>query len=209
VNVFIAANENTGKADELEAMIVLPKNAGLRKLSGKFLDKNPSLRNCKIIEVRGEDVPFWVSQLISKGRQVIGFTGEDLYQDYILRNGASDTKVIEKIEWHDDGALYKKPALCFMGPAGKSFDKLPTNMTICACGKYKGIVKSYLKDLEQKGHTITEIYVNGSVETSCSEGIADAVVDIVYSGKSVKDHGLKIYDVIFKSDCVVIGGKND
>lgn len=192
-----------------ELMLVLPKNSGLKSYTDKFLDSNPLYADCKMLKVRGEDVPFWVSQLTKKGKRAIGFTGEDLFQDYRLRNDDASVKVLGKIEWKDASAMYGKPALCFIGPIGKKEQPLPAKFTICACGKYKGIVKDFLKKYRDSGHEVDEIYVNGSVEASCSEGIADVIVDIVYSGRSIDEFGLEIYDVIFKSDCVILGGTDD
>lgn len=206
MTIFISTNRDE---DCSELLLVLPKNSGLRKYTQEFLDRNPALKDCKQIMVRGEDVPFWVRQLTIKGKRAIGFTGEDLYREYCIRNGEDDVKVLETVPWEDASALYGKPALCFIGPLGKKVEDLPRTMTVCACGKYKGIVGKYLDTLRERGFDISEIYVNGSVETSCSEGISDAVVDIVYSGKSMGECGLEIYDVIMKSDCVVLGGKDD
>jgi ATP phosphoribosyltransferase len=190
-------------------MLVLPKNSGLRQYTDRFLAMNPSLKGCKQIMARGEDVPFWVSQLAKKGKRAIGFTGQDLFQEYCIRNGGTDVRVLEVIPWEDDSARYGKPALCFIGPKGSSLASLPRKLTVCACSKYKGIVGDYLDKLRQQGYEVEEIFVNGSVETSCSEGIADAVIDIVYSGKSMEECGLEIYEVILTSDCVVVGGKDD
>jgi ATP phosphoribosyltransferase len=210
VTIFIATDYIPGPQDDAcDVLLVLPKNTGLKRYASIFLDNHPHLASCKVITVRGEDVPFWVEQLTKKGKRAIGLTGEDLYKEYVLKNGGDATEVLSRIEWTDDKALYEKPALCFIGPEGRSMDELPRSFTVCACGKYKTIVSTYLDKLREKGYDIDEIYVNGSVETSCSEGIADAVIDIVYSGRSIDEFGLEIYDVIFTSDCVVIGGKRD
>jgi len=193
-----------------EIMLVLPKNSGLKTYTKIFLDRYPELREHKVIEVRGEDVPFWISQLTKKGKKVYGFTGEDLYQEYLMDNPEDGIiEILGKIEWDDPAAIYTKPALCLIGPDDKDIEDLPKDMTLCASKKYRGIVRNYLKRYRTNGFEIKEIYVNGSVETSCSEGISDAVIDIVYSGRSMKECGLRIYDVIFKSDCVILGGKKN
>jgi len=194
--------------EEKEVMLVLPKNTGLKVYTQLFMQKYPEYSEHKQIEVRGEDVPFWISQLTKKGKKVYGFTGEDLYHEYELEN--PDEGVVEVLgvmEWNDPSALYDKPALCLIGPIGKTMEDMPREITVCASKKYKHIVDDYLEKYREKGFVFDQVYVNGSVETSCSEGISDIAIDIVYSGRSMKECGLEIYDVIFKSDCVILGGK--
>ena len=39
-----------------------------------------------LIEVRGEDVPLVVSNLIKQGKKAAGITGEDLFKEFLLEN---------------------------------------------------------------------------------------------------------------------------
>ncbi|MBN1786071.1 MAG: hypothetical protein JW825_03660 [Candidatus Methanofastidiosa archaeon] len=207
---MVPSFEGKEDKDQVEIILVLPKNAGLKEYTQIFLERYPELKDHKVIEVRGEDVPFWIGQLTIKGKRALGLTGEDLYNEYKIANPEEDIiEVLDKIEWMDPKALFMKPALCLIGPEGKTIDDLPKEMTICSSKKYRSIVRKYLERYRDNGYTIDEIYVNGSVETSCSEGISDVAIDIVYSGKSMKECGLCIYDIIFKSDCVVLGGKSN
>ncbi|MDO8481065.1 MAG: hypothetical protein Q7S65_04585, partial [Nanoarchaeota archaeon] len=66
------------------AFIVVPKNSGLRayrESALKLLGVDDSER---IVEVRGEDVPFYVRQLAEIGKNAIGLTGEDLFREFCL-----------------------------------------------------------------------------------------------------------------------------
>merc|ERR1711916_102988 len=47
-------------------------------------------------------------------------------------------------------------------------------------------------------------YVSGSVEVACSLGLADAVVDLVETGTTMKAAGLEIADEILKTEAVLI-----
>ncbi|HOP09182.1 MAG TPA: hypothetical protein PLC12_03085, partial [Candidatus Methanofastidiosa archaeon] len=148
--------------------------------------------------------------LARKGKKVYGFTGRDLYHEYELENPDEElVEVIDVMEWNDPTAMYNKPALCLIGPEKMSMEDMPKDITICASKKYRCIVKDYLNRYREKGYRFNEVFVNGSVETSCSEGISDLAIDIVYSGRSMKECGLRIYDVIFKSDCVILGGRSN
>jgi len=194
--------------EQEEIILVLPKNTGLKEYTRILMERYPECKDHKVIEVRGEDVPFWISQLSKKGKKVYGLTGEDLYHEYELENPEEDlVEVLDVIEWDDPNALYNKPALCLIGPEERTMEDMPMEITVCASKKYRYIVKDYLESYRKLGYSFNEIFVNGSVEISCSEGISNIAIDIVYSGRSMKECGLKIYDVIFKSDCVILGGK--
>jgi ATP phosphoribosyltransferase len=188
--------------------IVVPKNQGLKEYKEKILAELKSL-NSKILEVRGEDVGFWVDELSKIEKKVIGLTGEDLFKEYCLRQKENKIKTIRKIEWKDEKALFKKPVLCLIGSKYSSLEKMPKQLKVCIASKYKEIAKRYLNQLETKGYTFDKIYANGSIETSIIAGISDLIVDIVYTGKSIEEAKLAIYDIIFESNFLVIGGKND
>ncbi len=189
-----------------DSLIVVPKNSGLQSYREKafLMLKNVIQKN--IVEVRGEDVPFWVKEFILQGKNAIGMTGEDLFKEY-SESTANDLSVLKRIEWRDNEALFGKPALCLLGPEAESLETLPKNLKVCVASKYNRVAGKYLSLLEQKGFSFRTIYVNGSSELGYSHGIADLLVDIVYTGKSMKQAGLKVYDKIMESDFVIIGKK--
>lgn len=189
--------------------ILVPKNSGLKNYRELVLSSIENIANAKILEARGEDIPFLVKQFIVKGKKAVGLTGEDLFKEYCLENKNTGLKIIRKIVWNDQQALFRKPVLCLVGPQNKELDQFPKNLTVCIAAKYKAIAKKYLNFLERKGYVFKKIYINGCVETSCSEGIADLVIDIVYTGNSLKRYDLKIYDKIIASDFVIIGENTD
>lgn len=186
------------------AFIVAPKNSGLqryREIALSFLDApEPS----RIIEVRGEDVPGWLIRLKEKGKDAIGLTGEDLYREYCLEEREPKLSILKRVTWQDDGALFKKPVLCLLGPKGKTLEKLPNNLSVCISTKYRRLAKRYLNLLERRGFSFKKIYVNGATETSYSAGVADIVIDIVYSGKTIEENGLAVYDKILESDFLIL-----
>jgi ATP phosphoribosyltransferase len=185
----------------------VPKNSGLSKFRELALDSiNANKQN--LLEVRGEDVPFWVERLLKEKKQAIGLTGQDLFKEYCLSTYESNLEVIKILEWDDPVALFRKPVLCLLGPVNRDLDTIPKKQRICISFKYKLLAKKYLNFLETKGFVFEKFYVNGSVESSFSAGIADLVIDIVYTGTSMKSLGLKVYDKIFYSNFVIIGGKN-
>ena len=187
--------------------IVVPKNSGLKKYREIALSELDSSAS-RILEVRGEDVPFWVGLYQNKGKRAIGLTGEDLYKEYSL---ATDTNIniLKRIEWKDPSTLFGKPALCLLGPKNKELTPEKECLTIFIAAKYKNIAEKYLLQLEDLGYSFEKSYINGCVETGCSEGMADLIIDIVYSGRSMEKYGLKVYEKIMESDFLVIGEKDD
>jgi ATP phosphoribosyltransferase len=187
----------------LVVFTVVPKNSGLKRCKDILADFRAT---GEILEVRGEDVPFWVEELLKKGKDTIGVTGQDLYTEYCLRNNATRTKVLKFIDWDDEAALFRKPTLCLLGPKDKSLKTIPKNQRVCISDKYKLLAERYLSSLENNGFTFERFYVKGSVESSLLIGIADLAIDIVYTGRSMNELGLNVYDKLFYSNIVLVGG---
>ena len=184
---------------------IVPKNSGLqkyKKLAFSYLE------NSRIVEIRGEDIPFLVQKLQNKYKKVLGFVGEDLYKEYCLSQ-KNNLKILKRIIWEDSKALLKKPTLCLLGPKDKKLEDLPKKIRISIPFKYKKVVGEYLKKFYKKDYNFEKIYVRGCTELFYAEGVADLVIDIVYSGKSMEENNLKIYDEIMGSDFLIIGGKNE
>lgn len=160
----------------------------------------------KIQEVRGEDIPLFVEKLIKENKRVVGTTGEDLFKEFLLNNRESKLKILKRIVWKDNSFIYNKPALCFLGDKNKKPEELPKRMKICINSKYKEIAKKYfINPWENQGYKIEKIYASGATESFFTKGLIDGVIDIVCSGKSADNAGLKVYEKIFESDIVIIG----
>jgi ATP phosphoribosyltransferase len=175
-----------------DALLVLPKNSGLEEYRKEF----EKLGNKKII-VRAEDVPLFVNKLKEKGNKCIGLTGEDLFTEYQKQSTKAETKIIQRIPWKDNKTMFGKPALCLLGK--KSFKKI-NESNIAINKKYSFLANNFLE-----GINCSKIYFSGCTETAAETNLADFVIDIVYSGKSAEESGLKVLKKIFSSDVVVIG----
>ena len=92
---------------------ILPKNSGLKKC--KEIAERINKDKSRFQEVRGEDVPLFVENLIKENKKAIGITGEDLFREFSLNNRKNRLRILKKIVWNDKNFLYKKPSLCFMG----------------------------------------------------------------------------------------------
>ncbi|MCK5613752.1 phosphoribosyl-ATP diphosphatase [Candidatus Pacearchaeota archaeon] len=186
-------------------VFIVPKNSGLGFCRDIAKEKFGELRQ---LVVRGEDVPKCTSEMLSIKKDTLGITGEDLFLDYKLKNPESEVEIIEKILWMDKSAIFGKPAFCLLGPKGRSIKDLPKKVKICANKKYKNIVKKYLVKLKSNFKLECEvIYLSGATEEAYNEGICDLVLEIVYSGKSINEYDLEVYEKITESDIVIIGKK--
>ena len=184
-------------------IFIIPKNSGLSVC--RDIAKNYS---GEILEVRGEDVPLFVSDLSKQGKSVIGITGEDLYKEFLLNNKDNNILVLEIIRWEDSKCLFGKPTLCLLGPKDKQIENLPQKLRICINRKYQKLTNKYcVNKLVSSGYEVEKIYVSGASEEMFLRKMVDLVIDIVYSGKSAEEAGLEVYEKLFCSDIVVIGGK--
>ena len=191
------------------AFIVVPNNKSLAGYRDAALSYFASLPKEKIVESRGEDIPFIVEALSQNGKKAFGLTGSDLLKDYQLSKYNSKLKIIKIIEWIDARAKFGKPALCLLGPKGKNLEQLSKNLKVCVNSKYKNLAKRYLNVLESRGCSFVKIYLSGSTEAAYCNGLSDLVIDIVYTGASAREANLEVYDKIFESDFVIIGVKDD
>lgn len=186
--------------------IVIPKNRSLRNYVEVTL-KDYKTKDKEILEARGEDIPLVVERLSSGNKEVIGMTGYDLFKEYKLKKYNSKIEILKRIVWKDKKALFGKPVLCLLGPKDNNLEDFPKKLRICINSKYKNISKKYLNLLEEKGYLFEKIYISGSTETVYN-GISDLIIDIVYTGSSINNANLKIYDKIIESDFVILGNND-
>lgn len=77
---------------------------------------------------------------------------------------------------------------------------------------YTNLTEEYFRALEgcgAKDPLQTRIkFVGGSVEAACALGVADAVVDLVESGETMRAAGLKAIETVLESTAVLIQSKN-
>lgn len=197
--------------------IIIPKNSGLGyvnqvlKEAGLKLDKAVKksknemvLGNLKILLQRGGDIPQVVMDYGKKGEIVLGITGDDLYDEYQLKNPNNTLKIENTYDWCDQEAMFGRPALCLINQTGEIED-IPQDSKIAINSKYVNTTALYLKNFAKfKGISFQETIYEGDVEGRVAQGIADCGSEIVYSGKSLEKDNLKVVDIVRLSDIVVI-----
>jgi ATP phosphoribosyltransferase len=173
----------------LRETLPLFESAGIRPLEdlekSRKLLFDTNVDGVKLLLMRGSDVPTYVRF----GSADIGVAGKDL----ILENGS-------------DGfyePLDLKIATCKMMTAE------PVNAPVAVdrlrvATKFINIAKRFYAE---RGQQIELIKLNGALELAPSLGLADAIVDIVDTGKTLKANGLVAKDTIADISSRVIVNK--
>jgi ATP phosphoribosyltransferase len=173
----------------LRETLPLFESAGIRPLEdiekSRKLLFDTNVDGVKLLLMRGSDVPTYVRF----GSADIGVAGKDL----ILENGS-------------DGfyePLDLKIATCKMMTAEPLVPPVAVDRLRVAT-KFTNIAKRFYAE---RGQQIELIKLNGALELAPSLGLADAIVDIVDTGKTLKANGLVAKDTIADISSRVIVNK--
>lgn len=133
-----------------------------------------NLSNVKIMVIRGSDVPTYVEF----GSADIGVVGKDLIME------------------HGSAGFYEpldlKIAKCRIMTAEPVRESVRSGRLRVAT-KFTNIAKQYFAE---QGQQIELIKLNGALELAPAMGLADSIVDIVDTGKTLKANGLEAKEVI-------------
>lgn len=144
-----------------------------------------NLENVKLMVIRGSDVPTYVEF----GSADIGVVGKDLIMEY------GNEGFYEPLDL--------KLAVCRLmtaGPVGST----PGQGRLRVATKFTNIAKQYFAE---QGQQIELIKLNGALELAPAMGLADAIVDIVDTGKTLKANGLEPKELIAEVSCRIIVNK--
>ena len=140
-------------------------NENVRKLT---FDTN--LNEIKVIKLKPSDIRSY----IMLGAADIGFVG----YDEILENSSQNIVLLKKT----------KIGKCRISIASnKKKINFSEKKIFKVATKFKNISENYFKDLNIQTETIK---LNGSIELAVKYGIADFILDLVQSGKTLKDNQL-------------------
>ena len=104
-------------------------------------------------------------------------------KDTIMENGNSFYEVLD--------LGFGKCRFAVAGPKGIDFYQGYSSKTIAT--KYPNIARSFF---ESKAMDVRVIKIEGSVELAPLLGLADAIVDIVETGSTLRENGLEVKDTI-------------
>ena len=131
----------------------------------------------KFILVKASDVPTYVEY----GAADIGIVGKDT----LLEEGRNLYEMVD--------LGFGKCRMCVCGPV-ELRGKLDEISELKVASKYPAVAKHYFHDIKE--HTIDIIKLNGSVELAPLVGLSDVIVDIVETGKTLKENGLDVLEEV-------------
>lgn len=138
-----------------------------------FTDEKNKL---KFILVKAGDVPTYVEY----GAADIGIVGRDT----ILEEGRNIYEMVD--------LKFGRCSMCVCGPA-RLKGKLDEHSPLRVASKYPNIAKDYF---DSKNISVELIKLNGSVELAPITALSDVIVDIVETGKTLKENGLDVLEQI-------------
>ncbi|ADQ04816.1 ATP phosphoribosyltransferase [Caldicellulosiruptor owensensis OL] len=136
--------------------------------------------------------PFDVPTYVEYGVADVGVVGKDVLLEM-------NKRVYELLDL--------KIGKCFVALAGpKGMSKLfleKPDKTIAT--KFPNIAKEYFENV--RGEDVKIIKLNGSVELAPILGLSDMIVDIVESGRTLKENGLEVYEKLYDISARLIANR--
>ena len=146
------------------------------KNSRKLIFTNEELK-LRFFLAKGPDVPTYVEY----GAADIGIVGKDT----ILEEGRKLYEVMD--------LGFGKCKMCVCGPESAR-EVLENNQLIRVATKYPNIAKDYF--FNRKHQTVDLIKLIGSIELAPIVGLSEVIVDIVETGSTLKENGLKVLEEV-------------
>lgn len=150
----------------------------------KLTFENPD-RGVRYFWVKPSDVPIYVE----RGAADVGVAGKDILLEY-------------------SPAIYELLDLgigtCRMCVAGPKSFRDDESLTLKVATKFPHIARRYY---ESQGREISIIKLNGSIEIAPILGLSDVIVDIVETGKTLKENGLEVLETIVPISARFISNK--
>lgn len=153
-----------------------------------------------------ESIGYDCSQVINKGRRLILPIGNGEIEVVLAKaadvityveHGVCDLGVVGKDTILEQGRIFYelldlgfgKCRFALAAPKGRDFYHGYAEKTIAT--KYPNVTKNFF---EKKGMDVRIIKIEGSVELAPLVGLSDGIVDIVETGSTLKENGLKVIE---------------
>lgn len=143
-------------------------------------------QSLSLIRARPEDIP----SIVESGSVILGITG----LDYVVESGAS-VDVVERLGFGKGRLVVAVPSSMNIG----SVEEIKDGARVAT--KYVNIARSYF---EKMGKDVKVVRISGSAEVMPLLNVADAIVDVMSTGTTLRLHGLKPIGVVMESEAVLI-----
>mgnify|MGYP001770784232 CR=1 FL=1 len=144
----------------------------------------------QLVMVRTEDIP----SIVETGAAELGITGHD----YVVESGA-DVEELLRLDFGSAKMVLAVPVSWNIS----SPEEIRGEVRIAT--KYINIARRYV---EERGIRARLVKVSGAAEVMPSLGAADAIIDVMSTGTTLRLHGLKPIDVVMETSAVVISNRD-
>ncbi|GAA1463812.1 ATP phosphoribosyltransferase [Williamsia maris] len=181
----VAVPNKGALSDSAAAMLA---EAGYRRRTdAKDLTVLDAANDVEFFFLRPKDIAIYVGS----GELDLGITGRDLALD-------SQAPVVEQLSLGFGGSTFR-----YAGPTDREMSAADLAGSRIATS-FANIVRA---DLDSRGIDAEIIRLDGAVEISIQLGLADAIADVVGSGRTLRQHNLKAFgDVMCASEAVLVSG---
>ena len=170
-----------------DGAVQLADDAGYHcRRRGRELSVRDATNGVEFVFLRPRDIATYVS----KGIIDLGVTGLDLMHD----SGADVNHVMD--------LGFGSARFCYAVPKGSGMtpDSFTSDTRIAT--SYADLVR---KDLDARGIDATVVHLDGAVEISIQLGVADAIADVVQTGRTIDEAGLTTAgDPILETEAILV-----
>eukprot|EP00041_Stephanoeca_diplocostata_P012815 m.215561 g.215561 ORF g.215561 m.215561 type:complete len:307 (+) comp19103_c0_seq1:92-1012(+) len=203
---MVALLETEAKEEEEERILIaVPKKGRLAASVDEILvgaglsytrPNRLDVARCKRVPVTIVFLPAAdIARFVGEGNVDMGVTGLD-----IIAECEADVEILDELGMG-------KCKLAVQAPVGqyKSVEELAGKRI---CTSFPNLARKYFEKFDQYGDDTRIKYVSGSVEVACALGLADAVVDLVETGTTMRAAGLEIVGKVMDTETVLIKNKH-
>lgn len=134
-----------------------------------------------------------IAKFVGEGNVDLGITGQDMVKE-------------NEVQVHSILDLgFGKCKLCVQAPVVDKIEDVESLAGKRIATSFPNLTKSFFDKYDEKLGVSTSIkYVSGSVEAACGLGLADAVVDLVETGTTMRAAGLEVVHDILNTQATLI-----
>jgi len=138
-----------------------------------------------------------IATFVGKGDIDVGITGWDVVNE----SGVTVEKVMD--------LGFGKCKLCVQAPVAQQITDVEALAGKRIATSFPHTTKEFFDKIDEKKGTKTAIsFVSGSVEAACGLGLADAVVDLVETGTTMRAAGLEVVAEVLGTQAILISNPN-
>lgn len=135
-----------------------------------------------------------IAKYVGEGNVDCGITGIDVVQESDV-----DVNTVLDLEFGKCKLCLQAPVGAFSSAAEASGKRIVTSFPVLA--------KRYFDQYDSQDRKTSIKFVSGSVEAACALGLADAVIDLVETGTTMKAAGLEVVSDVLQTQAVLISSK--